>query len=97
MPKDPIKLEREQAWIGDAVLALYARRWLLAQGRFDALEFSEFTCNQSLASLGSPTTVEAKIGILYESEGLESAFAWIEQNVLPLHQKRLAASRRRRG
>lgn len=97
MSKDPIKLEREQAWIGDAVLSLYARRWLLAQGRFDAPEFSEFTCNQSLSALGSPTTVEAKIGILYETEGLDAAFAWIEQNILPLHQKRIAARRRRRG
>ena len=95
MSKDPVKLEREQAWVGDAVLGLYARSWLLRQGRFDALEYSEFTCNQSLAALGSPTSIEAGIGRLYETEGLEAAFAWIEQHILPLHEKRIAAKSRR--
>ncbi len=97
MTKDPVQRERELAWIGDSVLGLYARQWILDQGRYDAEEYSEFTRNQSLSVLGPPTSVEAIIGDLYLREGLPAAFAWIEEKILPLHLKRLSAKARSRG
>lgn len=89
---------REQAWVGDAVLALYARRWLLANRSAEGavpweLLFKEMTNNAFLAGLGEPTSVEAAIGRCFEKEGLEAAFAHIEATILPhflkQEQKRL--------
>lgn len=41
------------------------------------------TSNDFLATIGNPTAVEAGIGVVYESEGLEAAFAWIERELAP--------------
>lgn len=78
----------KQAWIGDAVLTLWARRWILAQsGAIDGARSVRMTSNQFLGAVGNPDEVEAQIGRIYEAEGLDSAFAWIEANVLPMFQK----------
>jgi dsRNA-specific ribonuclease len=37
--------------------------------------------------MGNATAVEARIGRIYEAEGLEAAFAWIESELVPLHEK----------
>ena len=87
-PDDPVRLEREKAWIGDAVLGLFARQWILeTYGRMDSHLFTGLTSNQFLSCFGNPTTVEAEIGERYESEGLEAAFAHIETEFVPLFSK----------
>lgn len=83
--------KRAKAWVGDAVLALFARQWLLARpnvapGDRKAM-FIDMTSNRFLASFGEPTAMEAKIGVVYENEGLEKAFAYIEQTFLPTFKK----------
>jgi len=78
---------RDEAWIGDAVLALFARQWILdnpppAQlSRTEA--FKKITTNEFLSSFGEPTAVEAHIGRIYQTDGLDAAFAWIAENILP--------------
>jgi len=80
--------KRSQAWIGDAVLALYARRWILDQPDIPPKEraavFTRMTSNRFLSALGEPTAMEAEIGAIYEREGIESAFRHIESALLPL-------------
>ena len=83
-PADPVIREREEAWIGDAVLGLFARRWILEHtGRMDAAMFTAMTSNQFLSTIGNPTRMESRIGIRYQDAGLEAAFAFIEQELLP--------------
>ncbi len=78
----------QQAWIGDAVLLLYARRKVLGDiGKLDAAMCARLTSNQFLSSFGEPTKVEAEIGRVYEQGGLEAAFLWIEERLLPLFQR----------
>lgn len=78
----------ELAWIGDAVLTLYARRRILSQGLgIDNPLAIRMTSNRFLQSLGEPTAVEARIGLLYQQQGLEAAFAFIESQLMPLHEK----------
>ena len=75
----------EEAWIGDAVLSLYARRLILTQsGAVDAEKFKRMTSNQFLAGLGEPSEVEAEIGREYADSGLAAAFALIETRLMPL-------------
>ena len=82
---------RQDAWIGDAVLELYVRTWVLkAQGAVDAEMKTRFTCNQFLNCVGNPTKVEAGIGILYQQQGMEAAFAWIREHLEPLFMKQEA-------
>lgn len=84
---------KDLAWIGDAVLALYARQWLLDQPDhplFTRQElFTRFTSNTFLQALGEPTWVEAQIGIAYTKGGLEAGFKYIESNLLPLFRKHI--------
>lgn len=90
LPQDP-KALHAKAWIGDAVLALCAREWLLRErGQVSAAAFENLTSNAFLTTLGNPTKVEAEIGIRYELEGLEVAREWIEESVIPqfLRQER---------
>lgn len=94
--------ENDDAWIGDAILALFARRWILDNApNGDRLKmFTHMTCNQFLSGMGEPTRVEATIGRIYNQDGLEAAFAHIEANLLPLFQKqwsRAANLRRAKG
>jgi len=82
---DSKRREQELAWIGDTVLDLYARIWILReQGKVCGETQRRMTSNQFLACSGNPTAVEARIGELYREGGLEPAFAWIEAELLPL-------------
>lgn len=75
---------QEEAWVGDAVLSLFARTFILdAEGAVNAERCSRLTSNQFLSAFGQPTAVEAQIGRVYEREGLEAAFAWIRSELLP--------------
>ncbi len=88
---------REEAWVGDAVLAMYVREWILAQeGRIDGGLFIEFTSNDFLRVAGRPTEVEAEIGRVYKAGGLEAGYAWIQENLLPhfLHKQKVKARQR---
>ena len=90
------------AWTGDAVLALYAREWLLRQPdhpRFTRQQlFVRLTSNNFLMALGEPTRVEAEIGRIYHEDGLDAAFAHIESTLQPLFKKHLAnATKGHRG
>ncbi len=82
---------RQDAWVGDAVLELYVRSYILRlHGKVDAEMKTRFTCNQFLNCVGNPTKVEADIGIIYQKDGLETAFAWIRENLEPLFIKQEA-------
>ena len=86
--KDRKRIEQEQAWVGDCVLELFARSWILKNhGKISGEMVTRMTCNQFLANTGNPTAIEAKIGVIYETEGLEAAFSWIDQELLPLFKK----------
>ncbi len=86
--------EREQAWIGDAVLELFARTWILREdGAMDGDKQARFTSNRFLACFGNPTSVEAKIGIIFQKEGLEAAWHHIDTQMLPLFRKQEARRR----
>ena len=75
----------EEAWIGDAVLCLYARRRILRErGAVDGETFERMTANRFLACFGDPSEVEAELGRLFEAEGLDAAFAHIESKLMPL-------------
>ena len=82
---DPeITREREEAWIGDAVLALFARSWIMEQdGKMNGEKFVRFTSNDFLRRFGNPTTEEALIGQVYKKDGLEAAFKYMEDRHLP--------------
>lgn len=86
--------KRTKAWIGDAVLALYARKWILAEPSIKANEradaFIRMTSNKFLSAIGEPTAMEAEIGRIYESEGLEATFKHIEETFVPLFKKQQA-------
>lgn len=98
MPKRPSAETRQAAWIGDAVLSLFARAWILrTHGAMDGERLTAFTSNQFLSLFGNPTEVEAGIGEVYEREGLAAAFADIEARLLPAflaQEKRRARQRR---
>lgn len=76
------------------MLALYAREWILRQKDIRAKDradvFIQMTSNQFLSSFGDPTAMEAEIGIIYEGEGLGTAFQHIESKLLPLFQQQRA-------
>jgi dsRNA-specific ribonuclease len=87
----------EDAWIGDAVLALFARvKILRGDGVQDQAKFIRLTSNQFLAVLGEPSEVEAAIGRIYERDGLDAAFQWIEERLMPVFERQ-EENRRRRG
>jgi dsRNA-specific ribonuclease len=87
----------EEAWIGDAVLSLFARsRILRGDGVQDQEKFIRMTCNQFLAVVGEASEVEAEIGRVYEKEGLEAAFEWIEKRLMPVFERQ-EEKRRKRG
>ena len=74
----------EQAWIGDAVLSLYVRLKVLREDQaIDGAKSARMTSNQFLGTFGEPTEVEAQIGRVYASGGLDEAFAWIEREFGP--------------
>jgi hypothetical protein len=86
-----------EAWIGDAVLTLYARLKIVQEdGRIDGEKSKRLTSNQFLASFGEPTKVEAEVGRVYARDGLTGAFQWIETTLLPLFEKQ-EGNRNRKG
>ncbi len=97
MKDDPLVLDdqtlRDRAWIGDAILCLYAREWILKNEMSPGVQrgqiFTWFTSNQFLSCIGEPTKVEAKIGTIYQTEGLQAAFHYISVQLLPLFLKQL--------
>jgi 23S rRNA maturation mini-RNase III len=85
------------AWIGDAVLSLYARlRILRGDGVLDSEKFIRMTSNQFLATMGEPSEVEAEIGRVFERDGLDAAYRWIEAKLMPMFERQ-EANRMRRG
>lgn len=78
---------RDRAWVGDAVLALYARGLLIDCGlHADAKGtelFKNWTSNDFLRRFGDATTVEACIGDAYNAGGIEAAFLHMDQKILP--------------
>jgi dsRNA-specific ribonuclease len=75
---------QEEAWVGDAVLSLFARCHILdTDGTVNAERCSRMTSNQFLSAFGQPTAVEARIGRIYQKDGLDAAFTWIRAEILP--------------
>ncbi|HUF62308.1 MAG TPA: hypothetical protein VMN36_09560 [Verrucomicrobiales bacterium] len=90
LPRDPAELQRK-AWLGDAVLALLVRRWILEErGQLSAQLFEDLTSNTFLNSVGNPTRIEALIGLLFERGGLAAADEYMRVKILPhfLRQQR---------
>ncbi|MGJ8695892.1 MAG: hypothetical protein ACSHYF_06200 [Verrucomicrobiaceae bacterium] len=86
---EKLNREREEAWVGDAVLALYVREWLLREkGKIDGEAFIRFSSNDFLRIVGNPTSVEAEIGRIYQEGGLQAGFDHIEAKLLPLFVQR---------
>lgn len=80
--------EQELAWLGDTILDLYARTWILKmRGTVCGETLRHMTSNQFLTCYGNPTSVEAKIGAIYCEEGMDAAFSWIESEILPIFVK----------
>lgn len=87
---------QQEAWIGDGVLGLYARlRILRLTGAADGQIYARMTSNRFLSAFGDPTEVEARIGRVYEADGLEAAFDWIERKIVPVFDKQEKNRRRR--
>ncbi len=85
---EAMRREQELAWIGDTVLDLFARSWILENhGTVCGEMLRRMTSNQFLACFGNPTAVEAKIGSIYRDGNLEAAFEWIDSEILPLFIK----------
>ena len=88
----------QEAWIGDAVLTLYARLKVLREdGVVDGAKCVRMTSNQFLGTMGEPTKVEAEVGRAYARAGLEAGFAWIEQNLVPMFERQEENRVRRMG
>ena len=91
---EDLRKEREAAWVGDAVLALFARQYVLRErNAMDGEWFTRLTSNDFLSAFGNPTRVEASIGKLYLSEGLDAAFAWMDAELIPLFRRQMASKR----
>ena len=88
---EDLRQEREAAWVGDAVLALFARQFVLRErDAMDGEWFTRLTSNDFLSAFGNPTRVEASIGKLYLAGGLDAAFAWMDAELVPLFRKQIA-------
>ena len=91
---EELRHEREAAWVGDAVLALFAREFVLRErNSMDGEWFTRLTSNDFLSAFGNPTRVEASIGKLYLSGGLTAAFAWMDAELIPVFRKQTANKR----
>jgi dsRNA-specific ribonuclease len=78
----------EKAWIGDAVLTLWARlRILREDGQLDGAKCTRITSNRFLSALGEPTKVEAGIGTIYLRDGMEAAFRYMDAQLLPIFER----------
>ena len=73
--------KRTKAWVGDAVLSL-AREWIPGDASIQPSDRNEAFIRMtqtSFSSVGEPTAMEAEIGRIYESEGLDAAYKHIEE------------------
>ena len=87
---EDMRQEREEAWVGDAVLALFARQFVLRErNSMDGEWFTHLTSNDFLSAFGNPTRVEASIGRIYKEKGLDAAFEWMEAELLPMFRKQM--------
>lgn len=87
---EELRNEREAAWVGDAVLALFARQFVLRErNAMDGEWFTRLTSNDFLSAFGNPTRVEASIGKIYLEGGLEAAFGWMDAELIPLFRKQI--------
>jgi hypothetical protein len=78
----------EDAWLGDAVLSLYARCHILRHtGGISSEQLERMTSNRFLTAIGEPSAVEAHIGRAFEDGDLTAAFRWIEENLLPVYRR----------
>ena len=88
---EELRQEREAAWVGDAVLALFARQFVLRERQtMDGEWFTRLTSNEFLSALGNPTRVEGGIGKRYLEGGLDAAFEWMSAELIPLFRKQIA-------
>jgi hypothetical protein len=88
----------KEAWIGDAVLSLYARRRILREdGIADNAKAERMTSNRFLSSVAEPSEAEAAIGRVFERDGLDAAFRWIEERLMPVFDRQEANRRKREG
>ena len=94
------KAEREQvlkdAWIGDAVLSLYARTRILREhGSIDGAKAERMVSNRFLSVLSEASETEAAIGRIFASDGLAAAFTWIEEQLMPVFDRQEAKRQKR--
>ncbi len=98
-PADP-DVVRDLSWIGDAVLGLCAREWIIEnEARLGANRTDlhrDLTSNRFLAVLGPPTVIEARIGDAYRSGGLPAAREVFDTRIVPVFLKQLAKRKRAR-
>ena len=88
---EELRKQREAAWVGDAVLALFARQFVLRERQtMDGEWFTRLTSNDFLSAFGNPTRVEAAIGKRYLEDGLDAAFAWMNAELIPLFRKQIS-------
>jgi dsRNA-specific ribonuclease len=88
----------QEAWIGDAVLSLYARsKILLEDGSIESDKFVRMTSNRFLSAIGDASEVEAEIGRIYQREGLAAAFEWMDERLLPQFQRQERNRQKRAG
>ena len=96
--KRPTAQTLREAWLGDAVLAMYARERILREdGILDGPKAERMTSNQFLTAFGEPSEVEASIGRVYRRDGLMEAFGFIEARFMPLFAKHEEKREKRRG
>ncbi len=70
------------------MLALYVRNRILAEGLgINNEKAIRMSSNRFLSVFGDASEIEAQIGRIYRDEGLEAAFQWIEESLIPVFEK----------
>ncbi len=73
-----------EAWVGDAVLGLWARGRILAEdaGDLDSEKFVRMTSNRFLSTVGDASELEAWRSVgFHQRDGLAAAFEWLDRNL----------------
>lgn len=92
---DDLKQLQEDAWLGDAVLEVYARQRVLRErGGIDEEMRKNLTRNSFLNCIANPTVAEANIGRRFRAGGLDAAWAWIAEHLEPVFAKQEANRQR---
>ena len=80
--------DRELAWLGDAALALVAREWILEEGNgLNGEAHQRVTSNHFLRAFGHPTLVEAELGKLYKSGGVDAVRKRFREEFVPKYRE----------